>query len=89
LEKPTTTPPVRLKWRANVRSKGLTEFPEANFFSVPKIAPLLCAWFSAALPLITVSLCAPPAPRVLLPIFVTVSQSSIFAVVFVCVCVYV
>jgi hypothetical protein len=52
-----------------------TAFPVASFFSVPMIAPLLCAALSADLPLTTVSRGA-PAPRVLLPIFVTVSQSS-------------
>jgi len=53
-----------------------TEFPAPNFFSVPTTAPLRWAAFSADLPRTTVSLEAPPAPRVLLPIFVTVSQSS-------------
>lgn len=65
-------------------SRLLTALPEAYFFSVPSTAPLRCAWFSAALPRMTVSRCAPPAPRVLLPIFVTVSQSSIVAV---CICI--
>ena len=58
-------------------SEGLTAFPAPNFFSVPITFPLRCAAFSAALPLITVSRLPPPLPRVLLPILVTVSQSSI------------
>jgi hypothetical protein len=56
-----------------------TEFPAPNFFSVPMTAPLLCAALRADLPLTTVSRAAPP-PRVLVPIFVTVSQSSMIAV---------
>ena len=52
-----------------------TEFAAPNFFSVPIIAPLLCAALSADFPRTTVSRDAPP-PWVLLPIFVTVSQSS-------------
>jgi hypothetical protein len=53
--------------------------PAPNFFSVPMTVPLLWAALSADLPLTTVSRAAPP-PRVLLPIFVTVSQSSMVAV---------
>jgi len=60
---------------------GRTELPAPNFFSVPITAPLLWAAFSADLPRTTVSFATPP-PRVLLPIFVTVSQSSIVLVVF-------
>ncbi len=56
-----------------------TEFPAPNFFSVPMTAPLLCAALRADLPLTTVSRAAPP-PRVLVPIFVTVSQSSMIMV---------
>ena len=55
--------------------KGHTELPALNFFSVPMTAPLLWAALRADLPRTTVSRDA-PAPRVLLPIFVTVSQSS-------------
>jgi hypothetical protein len=58
---------------------GHTEFPAPNFFSVPMTVPLLWAALRADLPLTTVSRAAPP-PRVLLPIFVTVSQSSMVAI---------
>jgi len=54
---------------------GRTELPAPNFFSVPMTDPLRAAAFSADLPRTTVSREAPP-PRVLLPILVTVSQSS-------------
>ena len=54
---------------------GHTELPAVNFFSVPTTAPLRWAALSALLPRTTFSRDAPP-PRVLLPIFVTVSQSS-------------
>lgn len=49
--------------------------PVAYFFSVPTTAPERWAWFRAPLPRMTVSRCEAP-PRVLLPILVTVSQSS-------------
>lgn len=58
-----------------------TVLPAPNFFSVPITAPLLWAALRALLPRTTVSRDPPPAPRVLLPIFVTVSQSSMIAVV--------
>lgn len=47
----------------------------AYFFSVATIVPDRCAWFKAPFPRTTVSRCEDP-PPVLLPIFVTVSQSS-------------
>lgn len=50
-------------------------FPVANFFSVPMMAPERWAWFRAPLPRTTVSRSEDP-PLVLLPILVTVSQSS-------------
>lgn len=53
----------------------LTGFPAENFFSVPTMAPLRCAAFRADLPRTTVSFCDAP-PVTLLPILVTVSQSS-------------
>lgn len=56
--------------------RGLTEFPAPNFFSVPITAPLRWAALSADFPFTTVSRWAPP-PRARLPIFVTLSQSSI------------
>ena len=70
-----------LSLRGKKEAKGeRTEFPAPNFFSVPMTAPLLWAALRAAFPRTTVSRAAPP-PRVLLPILVTVSQSSdIFAV---------
>lgn len=49
--------------------------PVANFFSVATMAPDLWAWFRAPLPRTTVSRVEAP-PPVLLPILVTVSQSS-------------
>jgi len=61
------------------RGEQHTELPAPNFFSVPMTVPLLWAALSADLPLTTVSRAAPP-PRVLLPIFVTVSQSSMVTV---------
>lgn len=62
-----------------VLEKGLTALPVAYFFSVPMIPPCLEAALRADLPRTTVSFC-PPLPRVLLPILVTVSQSSMVAV---------
>lgn len=56
----------------------LTAFPVANFFSVATIAPLRWALFRAPLPRTTVSRWLEP-PPVLLPILVTVSQSSAIA----------
>lgn len=53
----------------------LTVLPVAYFFSVATMVPALWAWFNAPLPRTTVSRCEDP-PPVLLPIFVTVSQSS-------------
>ena len=53
----------------------LTWLPVANFFSVPTMAPVRAAALSAPLPFMTVSRCEPP-PLTLLPILVTVSQSS-------------
>lgn len=53
----------------------LTVLPVAYFFSVATIVPARWAWFRAPLPRTTVSRCEDP-PPVLLPIFVTVSQSS-------------
>lgn len=53
----------------------LTEFPVANFFSVPMMAPVRWAAFRAPFPRTTVSRWLEP-PPVLLPILVTVSQSS-------------
>ena len=53
----------------------LTGLPDANFFSVPTIVPLRWAALRAALPRTTVSRCDGP-PVTLLPILVTVSQSS-------------
>jgi hypothetical protein len=71
----------------------LTALADANFFSVAMTAPLRWAALSADLPFTTVSRGPPPAPRVRLPILVTLSQSSdMFAVVcgveegWVCVC---
>ena len=55
-----------------------TALPAPNFFSVPMTAPCRCAALSALLPRTTVSRCAAP-PPVLLPILVTVSQSSMAA----------
>lgn len=53
----------------------LTGFPAENFFSVPTIAPVRWAALRADLPRTTVSFCDAP-PVTLLPILVTVSQSS-------------
>ena len=58
-----------------VGSGGLTALPVANFFSVPTMAPLRWAWFRAPFPRTTVSRWEEP-PPLLLPILVTVSQSS-------------
>lgn len=52
-------------------------FAPANFFSVPTTAPLRCAALSALLPLIVVSRSDAPGPRTLLPILVTLFQSSL------------
>ena len=52
-----------------------TVFPAANFFSVAMICPLRWAALRAPFPLTTVSRWPAP-PFVLLPILVTVSQSS-------------
>lgn len=58
------------------RCVGLrTALPVAYFFSVATMAPVLWALFNAPLPRTTVSRCDEP-PPVLLPILVTVSQSS-------------
>lgn len=59
----------------------LTGFPAANFFSVPMMVPLRWAALRAALPRTTVSRCDGP-PLTLLPILVTVSQSSDIMYVF-------
>lgn len=59
--------------------EGLTELVEPNFFSVARMAPERWAALRADLPLMVVSRTAPP-PRVLFPILVTVSQSSMLAV---------
>lgn len=59
-------------------------FAVLYFFSVPVTAPLLCAAFSALLPLIVVSRSEAPGPRTLLPILVTLFQSSLMVPVFAC-----
>ena len=64
------------QWGAGENEEGLTTLPVVNFFSVPTTAPERCAAFKAAAPRTTVSRCDAPAPRVRLPILVTVSQSS-------------
>jgi hypothetical protein len=56
-------------------------FAVANFFSVPMTAPLRCAAFNALLPLIVVSRSDAPGPRTLLPILVTLFQSSLIVAV--------
>ncbi len=58
---------------------SLTVFPVAYFFSVATIAPVRWALFKAPFPRTTVSRWLEP-PPVLLPILVTVSQSSAMAV---------
>ena len=62
--------------------KVRTALPVANFFSVPMMAPVRWAWFRAPFPRTTVSRWEPP-PLVLLPIFVTVSQSSMVGICFI------
>lgn len=58
------------------RGDGLqTALPVAYFFSVATMVPVLWALFKAPLPRTTVSRCDEPPPA-LLPILVTVSQSS-------------
>lgn len=59
----------------------LLTFDDAYFFSVPTTAPLRCAAFNALFPLIVVSRSAAPGPRTLLPILVTLFQSSLILVV--------
>lgn len=61
---------------AGSRRVGRT-FADEYFFSVPVTAPLRCAAFSALLPLIVVSRSDAPGPRTLLPILVTLFQSSL------------
>lgn len=53
-----------------------TALAEAYFFSVPMTPPLRWAALRAALPRTTVSRSEAPGPRALLPILVTLSQSS-------------
>lgn len=62
-----------------------TELPVLNFFSVPMTAPLRWAALRALFPRTTVSRGPLPPPRVLLPILVTLSQSSILGML-ACVC---
>jgi len=59
--------------------EGFTVLPVAYFFSVPTTAPERWASFSAPLPRMTVSRWEAP-PWVLLPILVTVFQSSAMVV---------
>lgn len=65
--------------KAGADAGSLTVFPVAYFFSVATIAPVRWALFKAPFPRTTVSRWLEP-PPVLLPILVTVSQSSAMAV---------
>lgn len=75
--RPVARPPAnKFSPRGRTEKERLTALPVANFFSVPMMLPVRWASLMAPLPRTTVSREEEPPPETLLPILVTVSQSS-------------